>query len=134
MSLVENRKFRNFVTVVGQNLLCQGFVAGECEPPRITARIGLFPQFKIADDMLIEMTDAAKFLYQVESDSWFVRIDGAPNGREVVGDANRKYVMSESFNRIPNIKLCLAQFALFFAEIFEVALGQKLFICQQDDA
>jgi hypothetical protein len=42
--------------------------------------------------------------------------------------------MSESFNRIPDIKLCLAQFALFFAEIFEVALGQKLFICQQDDA
>jgi hypothetical protein len=69
------------------------------------------------------MTNAPEFLDKVERDMRFVRIDGAANGRKVVGNSDRKHFVPEGFNRIAHIELSLSQLALFFAKILQLASG-----------
>ena len=66
--------------MIGEYLLGKRLVAGKRQPAGIAARIGLFAQFQVADDMLVEMADAVKLLDQVEDDIRLVGIHGAPDG------------------------------------------------------
>ena len=66
--LREDREFRNLVAMIGEYLLGKRLVAGKRQPAGIAARIGLFTQFQVADDVLVEMADAVEFLDQIEDD------------------------------------------------------------------
>jgi hypothetical protein len=87
--------------------------------------IGLLAQLKIADDMRVEMTDAAEFLHQVEGDVRLVCIDGAANGGEVVRNANREYLVPERINRIAHVELSLAQLRCFSLKSFNSPAGKS---------
>ena len=133
-ALRKDGKGRHLEAVVGENLLGQRLVARQRQPARIAAGICLLAQLEIADDVRVEMADAAELLDQVESDVRFVRVDRAADGGKIVRHAYREYLVAEALDGVANVKLRLAQFALLLAEILEIALRQQLLVSQHDDS
>ena len=71
--------------MVGENFLSERLIPRKRQPARIAAGVGLFAQLKIADDVLVEMTDAGwRILLRGEGDVGFVSINGTSDRGEVV--------------------------------------------------
>src|SRR4030095_272884 len=66
LSLEEYAKSRHGDAVKRRDFLGQSLVVRECEPARITTRIGLLEQLEVTDDVLVEERGAVGFFAQVE--------------------------------------------------------------------
>ena len=77
------------------------------------SRCTVVAQLEMARHMLVEMADAVELLDQIEGDVRLVRVDGAADGGEIVGDADGQDLVAERLERIATrrIPFCVARAA-----------------------
>jgi hypothetical protein len=93
--------------VVREELLGDRLVAGQQQPPRVTAAIGGLEQLEVGHDVLVPDRHVVEALEQVEGDVGLELGDGVADHSQVAADAQGPHLVPEAAQRRDHVVLHL---------------------------